>query len=93
MATMDQSYIFFLFYLKYDPYKYLSEGGTKSGKLEFHGNKFANFEFRKFDYYEENEKNILLIGSTFDFNEVFKTIHEARFPDKSLAIKIVEKNK
>ena len=89
-ATMDQSYMFFLFYLKYDPHKYLSEGGTLTGKIEGK-NKFANFEFRKLNYYEENEKNILLIGSPFDFPEVFKTIHEINFPDKSLAIKVVEK--
>ncbi len=89
-ATMDQSYMFFLFYLKYDPHKYLSEGGTLTGKIEGK-NKFANFEFRKFNYYEENEKNILLIGSPFDFPEVFKTIHEINFPDKTLAIKVVEK--
>jgi len=90
-ATMDQSYIFFLFYLKYDPARYLKEGGTASGKIEGR-NQFANFEFRKFNYNEEKEKNILLIGSTFDFQEVYKTIHEANYPDKSIAIKIVEKN-
>jgi len=91
-ATMDQSYMFFLFYLKYDPHKYLSEGGTLTGEIEGK-NRFDNFEFKKFNYYEENESNILLIGSPFDFPQVFKTIHEVNFPDKSLAIKIVEKNK
>lgn len=89
---LDQSYMFFLFYLKYDPARYLKEGGTASGKIEGR-NQFANFEFRKFDYNEEKEKNILLIGSTFDFQEVYKTIHEANYPDKSIAIKVVEKNK
>ncbi|EKE21349.1 MAG: hypothetical protein ACD_7C00271G0001, partial [uncultured bacterium] len=79
-------------YLKYDPAEYLKEGGTASGKIEGI-NKFANFEFRKFDYDLEKEKNILLVGSTFDFQEVYKTIHEANYPDKSIAIKVVEKNK
>ncbi|MDP2638358.1 MAG: glycosyltransferase family 39 protein [Candidatus Levybacteria bacterium] len=91
-ATMDQSYIFFLFYLKYDPHKYLSEGGTLTGKIEGK-NKFSNFEFRKFNYDEEKEENILLVGSTFDFQEVYRTIHEVNYPDKSIAIKVVEKNK
>jgi 4-amino-4-deoxy-L-arabinose transferase-like glycosyltransferase len=91
-ATMDQSYIFFLFYLKYDPKTYLSKGGTLAGKVESI-NKFSNFEFRKFNYYEEKEKNILLVGSTFDMPEVFKTVHEINYPDKKLAIKVVEKNK
>ena len=89
---LDQSYMFFLFYLKYDPHKYLSEGGTLTRGIE-EENRFANFEFRKFNYDDEKEKNILLIGSPFDFPEVFKTIHEINFPDKSLAIKIVEKNR
>ncbi len=91
-ATMDQSYIFFLFYLKYDPIRYLKEGGTASGKFEGK-NRFSNFEFRKFDYSLENEKNILLIGSSFDFQEEYKTIHRINYPDSGLAIKIVEKNK
>ncbi len=89
-ATMDQSYMFFLFYLKYSPHKYLLEGGTLTGKIEGK-NKFANFEFRKFDYYAEKENNILLIGSPFDFQEEFKTIHKVNFPDNNLAIRIVEK--
>lgn len=89
---LDQSYMFFLFYLKYDPARYLREGGTASGKIEGR-NRFANFEFKKFNYNEEKEKNILLVGSTFDFQEVYKTIHEANYPDKSIAIKVVEKNK
>jgi 4-amino-4-deoxy-L-arabinose transferase-like glycosyltransferase len=91
-TPMDQSYIFFLFYLKYDPHKYLSEGGTLTGVIEGK-NKFANFEFRTIDYNKEKERNILLIGSTFDFQEVYKTVHEANYPDKSIAIKAVEKNK
>lgn len=91
-GTMDQSYMFFLFYMKYSPQKYLLDGGTLTGKIEGI-NKFANFEFRKFDYSQEKEKNILLIGSTSDFQEVYRTVHEANYPDKSIAIKAVEKNK
>jgi len=56
-------------------------------------NKFSNFEFRTINYDKEKEKNILLIGSIFDFQEVYKTVHEANYPDKSIAIKAVEKNK
>ena len=89
-ATMDQSYMFFLFYLKYNPVQYLKEGGTASGKFEGK-NQFANFEFRKFDYNQENEKNILLIGSSFDFQEEYKTIHRVNYPDGNLAIKVVER--
>ena len=82
--------MFFLFYLKYNPAQYLKEGGTASGKFEGK-NKFANFEFRKFDYNQENEKSILLIGSSFDFQEEYKTIHRVNYPDGNLAIKVVER--
>lgn len=91
-VPFDQSYMFFLFYLKYDPQKYLKEGGTKSGEIEGGDNKFENFEFRPFNYYEEKEQNILLIGSQFDFSEIFKTIKTVNYPDKSLAIRVVEKD-
>lgn len=89
-ATMDQSYIFFLFYLKYDPHKYLSEGGTLTGKIEGK-NKFANFEFRKFNYYEEKGHNILLVGGSSDFLEIFKTIKRADYPNGEVAIRVVHK--
>ena len=35
--------MFFLFYSKYDPYKYLSQGGTRSGGFKEGGNKFDIF--------------------------------------------------
>lgn len=91
-TPLDQSYMFFLFYLKYDPQKYLNEGGTKSGGIGQEGNKFENFEFRQFNYYEEKEKKILMIGSKSDFPEIFKTIKTINYPDKSLAIRVVEKD-
>lgn len=92
IQPLDQSYMFFLFYSKYDPVKYLAEGGTKSGTLEESGNKFLNFEFRPFNYYEENEHNILLVGSSSDFQEIFKTIKTAIYPNKEVAIRVVEKD-
>lgn len=33
-GSLYQSYMFFLFYTKYDPQKYLEQGGTKSGGFE-----------------------------------------------------------
>lgn len=89
---LDQSYMFFLFYSKYDPAKYLAEGGTRSGKLGENGNKFLNFEFRPFDYYEERERSILLVGTSSDFTEIFKTIKTANYPNKEVAIRVVEKD-
>ena len=89
---LDQSYIFFLFYSKYDPARYLAEGGTKSGVLKETGNKFSNFEFRKFSYYTEKGDNMLLVGSSNDFTEIFKTIKRVDYPNGEVAIRVVHKD-
>lgn len=88
--TMQQSYMFFLFYLQYDPKQYLKEGGTNSGRLEGARNGFANFEFRPFEYNSERS-NRLLVGSLGDFAEEFKTVFAVDYPNKIRAIKVVEK--
>ncbi len=88
---MDQSYIFFLFYSKYNPEKYLQEGGTRSGVQDAQ-NKFLNFEFRPFNYYEEKENNILLVGSNSEFSEIYKTIHRIDYPDGEVAIRVIHKD-
>jgi 4-amino-4-deoxy-L-arabinose transferase-like glycosyltransferase len=93
-GTMDQSYIFFLFYMQYDPKHYLQEGGTKSGGLSEQGNSFANFEFRPFSYLTEKNGKTLFIGSPADFPEVGEEIHKIYYPNKpvntDVAIRIVE---
>lgn len=47
-TSLDQPYIFFLYYLKFDPEKYLSLGGTKSGKFDEERNAFDKYEFHSF---------------------------------------------
>lgn len=47
-TSLDQPYVFFLYYLKYDPAKYLAEGGTKSGKFDEERNAFDRYEFHTF---------------------------------------------
>jgi 4-amino-4-deoxy-L-arabinose transferase-like glycosyltransferase len=47
-TSLDQPYIFFLYYLRYDPEKYLSYGGTKSGKFDEERNAFDIYEFHTF---------------------------------------------
>ncbi len=84
-GEMSQSYIFFLFYLKYDPAQYLAGGGTRPDKLAF-----ANFEFRPFRY-DEEDRNVLLIGAPGDFPQIYKTVFEVNYPNKNLSMKVVEK--
>lgn len=47
-TSLDQPYIFFLYYLTFDPAKYLSFGGTKSGKFDEERNAFDIYEFHSF---------------------------------------------
>jgi 4-amino-4-deoxy-L-arabinose transferase-like glycosyltransferase len=88
---MDQSYIFFLFYQKYDPTKYQAEGGTRSSGIERVGNKFSNYEFRQFNYYDEKTLPVLLVGTDHDLSQEFKVIKRIYFLDGTEAIRVVEK--
>ncbi len=66
-TTLEQSYMFFLFYTKYDPAKYLAAGGTQSGSFEEAKNHFDNYEFRKIDWpRERRDGTILYVGDPKD---------------------------
>lgn len=81
-----QSYMFFLFYTRYDPKLYQQQGGTKSGGFaETH--KFGKFEFRPIDWNKEKKdgKNLYIVNPT-DLSESFKTFF---YLDGKEGIKIV----
>jgi len=66
-TTLEQSYMFFLFYTKYDPLKYLASGGTKSGSFEEARNSFDKYEFRKLNWSSERrDGTILYVGDPKD---------------------------
>lgn len=90
-GEMTQSYMFFLFYLQYDPKTYLEDGGTVSGGFATRKNRIDNIEFRSFRYEDEEEYPMLLIGTPIDFQSQHKTIHTIYYPQGSIAMKIVEK--
>ena len=87
-TKLEQPYIFFLFYLKYDPKKYLEEGGTATGGFAGTRNEFANFEFRQIDFKKEKVgSKTLLIGTPGELPErVIKTIY---YLDGTEAIRLV----
>lgn len=63
VSPLDQSYIFFLFYTKYDPKKYLQEGGTKSGSFDDEHTAFGKYIFRPINWEKDQfEKNTLFLG-------------------------------
>jgi 4-amino-4-deoxy-L-arabinose transferase-like glycosyltransferase len=89
---LNNSYMFFLFYQKYDPKKYLAEGGTRISGIEEDGNKFLNYEFRKFNYTDEKKGRILFVVTSQDFSEEYHVINRIYFPDGTEAMRVVEKN-
>lgn len=59
--NLSQSYMFFLFYSKYDPILYQKEGGTKSGGFE-QIHKIGKYEFQIIDL-KKISKNVLYLGN------------------------------
>jgi len=63
-TNLEQPYMFFLFFTKYDPVKYLSGGGTKSGNFAENRNSFDKYIFRPFDWRNENfDGKTLYVGN------------------------------
>ncbi|MBI2031271.1 MAG: glycosyltransferase family 39 protein [Candidatus Levybacteria bacterium] len=85
---MDQSYMFFLFYLKYSPLLYQAENKDVSGGFA-ENHVFGQYEFRPINW-EKEEKNgkILYVGRLQDFPKSTKKIKEALYPNGELAIQL-----
>jgi len=63
-TSLDEPYMFFLYYLRYEPAKYLSFGGTKSGKFDEERNAFDKYEFHRYLNVKTPEKlNTLYVGT------------------------------
>jgi len=90
--NLYQSYMFFLFYSKYDPKLYQKLGGTKSGGFaETH--LFDKYEFRPIKWDKENkDPDILYVGNNEDFPENVETIKTVNYLNGELGIKIVKGN-
>lgn len=86
---VDMPYIFWLFYSKYPPEKYLAEGGTVSGGFADERNHFDKYEFRNFDYNSlPSAQNLLLVGIPKDFPADARIIKTIYYLDGSEALKI-----
>ena len=87
---LDQSYMFFLFYLKYPPTLYQKEAIYASGGFR-ENHKFGKYEFRPIVW--DNEKkssDILFVGRPSDFpSSSVDVIASVYYLDGSGAIKIV----
>lgn len=54
-TKLEQPHMFFLFYLKFDPVRYLAEGGTTSGGFAERFNRFGKYEFRPINWSQETK--------------------------------------
>jgi len=90
-APLDQSYIFFLFYLKYPPQKYQKESLHKPANAD---QAFGNFIFRPLDWKNElKTKDILYIGSPRDFESDYTVQKTIYYPDEKPAMMLVRGKK
>lgn len=89
-APLDQSYMFFLFYTKFDPVLYQESGGTISGGFAEEHKGYDKFSFRHIDWQNE-EKGNLLIGRPGDFPVGVKVLKKINYLNGKPAIIIVEK--
>jgi 4-amino-4-deoxy-L-arabinose transferase-like glycosyltransferase len=87
---MDQSYMFFLYYLIYPPAIYQKEAiGASGGFRETHS--FGKFEFRPIVFNDEKKEHRLFVGRPDDFPQGHRGyVKSIYFPDGKEAIRIVE---
>src|SRR3989344_1135341 len=90
--NLYQSYMFFLFYSKYDPKFYQKLEATKSGGFaETHS--FGKYEFRPIKWDKElKDQNILYVGNSEDFPENVGAIKTVDYLNGELGIKIIKGN-
>lgn len=88
---LDQSYMFFLFYTRYNPKQYQEQGGTVSGGFKEDHKGFFKFRFQPINW-ENRVKNgkILYVGRPEDFPGSAHTLKTVYYLDGSPAIKIVD---
>ncbi len=88
---LDQSYIFFLFYLKYPPAKYQKEARDASGGFR-ENHAFGKYEFRPIDWEREKQSSeILYVGNPNEFPDGANVIKTINFLDGQPAITIVKR--
>ena len=89
--TLEDPYIFLLYYSKYDPQKYLLNGGTISGGYAFEGNHFENYRFHYFDFARDlKSENDLFVGKPEDFPKGIEKIYTINYLDNTPAIYFVK---
>ena len=89
-SRLEWPYIFMLYYSKYDPKKYLEQGGTVSGGWAEERNKYDIYEFHKFTNEDHRSLRTLFVGKPEEFGT--SPSHIINFLDGSPAIYMSEGN-
>ena len=82
--------MFFLYYLKYDPAKYLREGGTLSGGWAEDRNHFDKYYFMSIDYDKMKDGKTLFVGLPNEFPKDTVPMQKIQYLNSKDAIWIVE---
>lgn len=88
---LGQPHMFWLYYLRYDPAKYLSGGGTYSGGWAEERNRFDKYEFRNIDYDLMRDQGMLLVGLPVEFPKEVEPLKKIYYLNGKEAIWIVDK--
>ncbi len=88
---LDQSYIFFLFYLQYSPEDYQKAALQASGGFR-ENHQFGKYEFRPIIWQkEQNDKKILYVGRPQDFSDSYSILKTINYLDGTPAIILATK--
>lgn len=88
---LDQSYIFFLFYLQYPPFEYQQDAVRASGGFR-ENHQFGKYEFRPIVWQKEmNDKQVLYVGRPQDFSDGYSILKTINYLDNTPAIVIATK--
>jgi len=86
-TSLEWPHIFYLYYSKYDPKKYLEQGGTINGSWSSEKNKVDNIEFHRFDYPSDAKgEKVLFVGTPDDFSENAMPIYKIDYPNGEPAV-------
>lgn len=87
---LDQSYMFYLFYLKYPPARYQKESISDSGGFAVEKG-FGKYRFRPIKWKDEKKSpDILYVGRPDDFDSSAKVLKTIYYLDGKPAIQIVQ---
>jgi 4-amino-4-deoxy-L-arabinose transferase-like glycosyltransferase len=90
-TALEFPHIFWLYYTKYDPAKYLATGGTHTGSFDDEANAFDKYEFHRFNYDKDSTPGkILFIGKPDEFPDTVTPLKQIKYLNGDRAISIVE---